>query len=459
MHSVFNTFSRAPASGEEKMRRSQERIAAGRAGNKAQYLLTVEQMNGNGYPVPSYLVDIFKEPDGWIEAPQATAGVVLGAQTVYAIDCEMCLIQDGKALTRASQQIRSYMMSLWPPSPITDYLIRFSGITSCHAGAYYHDTCQRTSAPRQNNNTILESDLRALQLAHPHCIDIALIFNHPRGRPLKPGLAWLTRKRLGRTIQDRGPGGYDPKEDACASIDLHKAKIKNGPGYGEYRMDYEAIFARIARSHSRRHGPNGEGARTGGTAIVDHGNPGAWHGTSASAPATIVLCTNDMEVLDGVLDVLDRHEFVFARLMGLVDALGWVTPKASVDGLGTGSPENSSNAAEKANDTDNPQPQLALDDKDLFSTVAKLNGHLTTPHATLPARTAFILFSGHGDPRKISALATRRAEYQACQNQSGSAGGMGGSESAVGWNSADSRALEEAVIRTRMGLSFVDVKT
>ena len=89
--------------------------------------------------------------------------------------------------------------------------------------------------------------------------------------------------------------------------------------YGEFRTDYEPILARIARSYSRPHGPNGEGART---AIVDHGNPGAWHGTSASAPATTVPCTNDTEVLDGVLGVLGAHEFVFAGLMGLVDAPG-----------------------------------------------------------------------------------------------------------------------------------------
>ena len=74
----------------------------------------------------------------------------------------------------------------------------------------------------------LESDLRALQFSHPRCIDTALIFHHPRGRPLKPGLAWLTRKWLGRTIQDRGPGGHNPEEDARACVDLLKAKVKNG---------------------------------------------------------------------------------------------------------------------------------------------------------------------------------------------------------------------------------------
>ena len=76
------------------------------------------------------------------------------------------------------------------------------------------------------------------------------------------------------------------------------------------RADYEPILARIARA--------GTSART---AIVDHGNPGAWYGTSAMAPATTV-CTSDAEVLEGVLGALDLHEVVFARSMALADALG-----------------------------------------------------------------------------------------------------------------------------------------
>ena len=74
----------------------------------------------------------------------------------------------------------------------------------------------------------LESDLRALKLSHGGCIDPALLFHHLRDRPLKPGLAWLTRKRLGRIIPDRGPGGHNPEEDARACIDLLKTKIKKG---------------------------------------------------------------------------------------------------------------------------------------------------------------------------------------------------------------------------------------
>ncbi|KAI0248416.1 hypothetical protein BJV78DRAFT_799137 [Lactifluus subvellereus] len=450
--SVLNTFFQAPGSGEEKKRRLQERIAAERAGNKdpGQYLLTVEQMIENDYPIPSYLADVFKNPDGWIETPQAATDVVSGSQTVYGIDCEMCLTQEGRALTRVcvidfTTNKVIYDELVKPPSPITDYLTRFSGktaaalqpITTTLAEVQAHLGTVVTPSTILLGHS-LESDLRALQLAHPHCIDTALIFHHPRGWLFKPGLVWLVRKWLGRTIQDRGPSGHDPEGDARACVDLLKVKIKNGPGYGEFRTDYEPILARIACSHSRHHGPNGEGART---AIVDHGNPGAWHGTSASAPATTVPCTNDTEVVDGVLGVLDAHEFVFARLMGLADALGWVTPKAVADGLKTENPENPSSAAEKANDTGTPQPAPAPDGNVLFSAVTKLNDHLTTLHAALPARTAFILMSGHSDPRTMSALAARRAEYQASQNQSGSVGGVGGSASAVRWSSADERAL------------------
>lgn len=93
----------------------------------------------------------------------------------------------------------------------------------------------------------------------------------------------------------------------------------SGPGYGEFRADFEPILARIARSHSRNRGSNGGRTRT---AIVDHGNPGAWHGASATAPATTVACANDAEVLDGLVGALDSHEFIFGRLMGLADALG-----------------------------------------------------------------------------------------------------------------------------------------
>jgi len=103
----------------------------------------------------------------------------------------------------------------------------------------------------------------------------------------------------------------------------------------------------------------------------------------------------------------------------------------------------------------------------LYDAVTNLDALLTALHAALPPRTAFLLFSGHSDPRGMSALAARRAEYQASyqsQNQSGPAAGDGAATAAaaaaaVRWSTADDRALEEAVGRARTGLLFVGVKT
>jgi RNA exonuclease 1 len=98
----------------------------------------------------------------------------------------------------------------------------------------------------------------------------------------------------------------------------------------------------------------------------------------------------------------------------------------------------------------------------LFAAVTNLNDHLTTLHAALPPRTALLLFSGHSDPRSMSTLAARRAEYQVSQQgkESGSAAAAAEIEGGtVRWSTADDRALEEAVVRARMGLLFVGVKT
>jgi hypothetical protein len=55
---------------------------------------------------------------------------------------------------------------------------------------------------------------------------------------------------------------------------------------GQGTADYEPVLAQIARSQSLS--PS-RGAGTGArTAIVDHGNPRAWHSTSVAAPATRV---------------------------------------------------------------------------------------------------------------------------------------------------------------------------
>lgn len=141
------------------------------------------------------------------------------------------------------------------------------------------------------------------------------MYHHPRGRPLKPGLAWLTKKWCGREIQTGGEGGHDPEEDARACLDLLKKKLAGGPGFGEYKTDLESIFERMSRSNRRA----GGGPGTIKSAVVDHGNPSVMHGNKAN---TAIGCTSDDEVLKNLLDVVPSHQFVFGRFMALADTMG-----------------------------------------------------------------------------------------------------------------------------------------
>lgn len=469
MHSVLSTFFQGPISGEEKKRRMTQRLQAEiLKDSPAQYLLTLEQMVENEYPIPSYMADIFQKPEGWVETPeppkQAEAslpskGTMRPQQTIYAIDCEMCLTEDGKELTRVCivdyhSGIVVYDQLVKPKKPIIDYLTRWSGITAealgpvttTHAQVQAH-VLRLLSPPTPNPFSTtkstepapptpillghsLESDLNALKICHPLCIDTALMYHHPRGRPLKPGLAWLTKKWCGREIQARGEGGHDPEEDARACLDLLKKKLQGGPGFGEFKIDYESIFERMTRA-SRRAGGGGPGSIK--TCVVDHGNPNVMHGSKAN---TAIGCKTDADVLEGLLGAIPSHHFVFGRFMSLADVLGWTTPRATPD-----SPP--------------PQPGPPPSPEALSLILTTLNEQLKTLHAALPPRTAIVIFSGHSDPRKMSSLNARKAAFENAL-RSGKTSEELGPE--LKWSAGDGRDLEEAVELARRGLLFLGVK-
>ncbi|KAF8697258.1 hypothetical protein AX14_001396, partial [Amanita brunnescens Koide BX004] len=371
MHSVLSAFFHGPVSGEERRRRVVQRLKSEALMNNdpAQHALSVDQMIENDYPVPTYMADVFQYTPEWKETPNPEQPLVattlkagiMPARKIYAIDCEMCLTENGKELTRVciieyyTEKV-VYDQLVKPSMPVTDYLTRWSGITAealapvttTFAEVQTHilkllsppppvinpftlpPAPSASSPPTMTDSTMsspassahltpillghsLESDLKALKISHPFCIDTAIIYHHPRGRPLKPGLAWLTRKWCGREIQNRGEGGHDPEEDARACISLLKKKLEMGPGFGEFKVDYESIFERMSRSTK---GTAGGGVRS---AVVDYGNPQMMHGSKAT---TTVACTSDEEVVNGLLDVIPSHQFVFGRFMSLADTLG-----------------------------------------------------------------------------------------------------------------------------------------
>ncbi|TFK50197.1 ribonuclease H-like protein [Heliocybe sulcata] len=443
MHSVMAEFFHGPVTGEEKKRRQQQRVqcTTERAFEKspARYLLTLEQMVENDYPIASYMSSAYVKAEGWVETPEPGISSSLQATSpVYAIDCEMCLTEDGKELARvciieyATGKV-IYDRLAKPQKPILDYLTRWSGITAdvladvtttfTEVQSEILSLLSTTPTPILLGHS-LESDLKTLKMSHPYCIDTAVLFHHPRGRPFKPALAWLTKKWCGRVIQARGEGGHDPEEDARACLDLLKKKIDNGPGYGEFKTDFESIFERMARS-SGRAGAGGGPIRS---AVVDHGNPASMHGAKATST---VACKTDEEIFEGVQRVIPDHQFVFGRFNALADALGWITNRPSESSAPTDS------------------------EPDIPAILERLNHHLTTLHASLPPCTALIIFTGHSDPRAMSTLNAKKTAFETALREGKT---MTDLDKAVWWTNQDARDLEEEVEKAKRGLLFLGIK-
>ena len=235
------------------------------------------------------------------------------------------------------------------------------------------------------------------------------------------------KKWCGREIQTRGEGGHDPEEDARACLDLLKKKVEHGPGFGEFKTDYESIFERMTRAVGR----GGPGSIR--SAVVDHGNPSVMHGAKAT---TALGCGSDEEVLDGMIQAIPGHEFSFGRFTALAEALGWITPKATPD-------------------DPTPIEPTPASPSEIKTLLRNLNTQLHTLHTSLPARTALIIFTGHSDPRRMTALNTRKANFEGLLRSGKTAENI---EKEDWWTSGDARELEEEVEMAKRGLLFLSVK-
>lgn len=68
--------------------------------------------------------------------------------------------------------------------------------------------------------------------------------------------------------------------------------MQKGPHFGEFANDQESIFERLARDGNANFPESSSNGRKR-SCIVDHGNPGQWHGAKAN---TAVACRTDDEV-------------------------------------------------------------------------------------------------------------------------------------------------------------------
>lgn len=478
MHSPMATFLTAPAA-KEKVAKKGVKAATEPQGWKnervriTELLATAEELEDNGYLIHPALLpeglrrESFVAPEGWVvtnvdkledgDVPedQIQQGSVTAGRDVLALDCEMCMTGENEfSLTRisiidwAGEVVLDELVK--PDKPIVDYVTRFSGITEemlAPVTTTLRDI-QKKLLEILHPRTILighslESDTKAIQIAHPFIVDTSINFPHPRGPPLKSSLKWLAQKYLSREIQKGGPDGHNSIEDAKTCLDLIKQKCEKGKLWGTSDSQGENLFRRLGRA-----GPDGKTS-----AAVDWGDPRKGPGGGATHA---LGCKSDEDVTTNVIRALlgdpDGAEikgggvdFVWARMRELEALQGWWN-KNRVDTSSTdGGPPAAELEAASLSAGETAPLEMAL---------TRLTERLARIHAALPPCTAFILYSGSGDPREMARLQQMQSQWRKEYNTPGKKW----NELSVQWTDTEDQALRRAVKMARNGIGFVGVK-
>jgi len=360
----------------------------------------------------------------------------------------------------------------------------------------------------------LNSDLTALKITHPFIIDTAVIYPHPRGPPLKSSLKWLASKYLGREIQKghgtTGPGaGHDSIEDARTCLDLVKQKCEKGKEWGNSDAQGENIFKRVARAGVKYKNQGGSAVPSPldskSSAAIDWGDPRKGPGAAANFP---IGCHSDEEVMEGVIRAVKGDQdgkeipaggvdFVWARFRELEALKGWwnnnkvaaleaaakdETP--AIEGNGTSKPSPALNPFSGAmslppnpflpstepsvevkdvpasdpmldvvvSTTSLPPPVTTDTPKSVSEAVAELTRRIAKIYHELPSCTAFIIYSGSGDPREMSRLQAMNAQFKREYKI------KKWDQLSVQWTDTEDQALKRALAVARDGVGFIGVK-
>lgn len=312
-----------------------------------------------------------------------------------------------------------------------------------------------------------------------------------------------------------GPGaGHDSIEDARTCLDLVKQKCEKGAQWGTSDSVHENLFKRLARTGVRYKNQGGSStpSHTSGksTAAVDWGNPKLGAGNAANF---VIGCKNDEEVTTGIIRAVkgdsdgleipgDGVDFVWGRMRELEASRGWwntnkvvklepiqsdgIKPEESLADLGESKSMEDSSATSISTAADHTitpltdaslqpiattsepppvtnldppaepdairEPPTAVQDIAPSSCLSQLTSRIKQIYDALPPCTAFIIYSGSGDPRKMSELQqmqqTFKREYKVKKWD----------QLSIKWTDTEEQALKAAAKAARNGLGFVTVK-
>ena len=394
--------------------------------------------------------------DGEVQPNEVEQGSITAGRTILAMDCEMCKTEDSDAaLTRISlvdwngEVVMDELVK--PDKPILDYLTPYSGITAEQLNPITTTLTdiQERLLTLLTSHTILighslDSDLNALKITHPFIIDTSILYQHPRGPPLKSSLKWLAQKYLGREIQKgHGTLGHDSVEDSRACLDLVKLKCEKGPKWGNRDFQGESIFKRLSRTpKSSTSAPTVDGSSGKTGAIVDRVASEKSFGQMASVG---IGCLSDAEVVQGVKravfgdpdgDIVPGGgvDLTWARLSDLSSFRGWSDPAprapSAPTGIGSSTPTQ---------------------DPALSPAVSSTVSHIQEIHSVLPPCTLLVVYTGTGDPRPLAQLQemqrTFKREYKEKKWD----------ELSVQWTDKEEQAMKRACRMARQGLGFVAI--
>ncbi|KAF2200415.1 hypothetical protein GQ43DRAFT_373900 [Delitschia confertaspora ATCC 74209] len=377
--------------------------------------------------------------DGNVSPDEVDPADLTAGRDVLAIDCEMCLAcDDTMVLTRVSlvdwdgKKVLDEFVK--PEVRIKNYLTQYSGITEEDLKGVRTtlSDIQQQLLQIITPRTLLighsiDSDLAALKLTHPFLVDTTLLYPHPHGLPSRQGLKFLAKKYLDRDIQRHTEKGHDSIEDALAALDLVREKCNRGAAWGTSMANSEPITQRLART--RR--PNCAKSLSEGHMQFRAGTLIDW---SPGVPGSIA-CRNDAEVVHNVQKVIEddvqRSDFVWARLQELEVRRGWWSADYNPFG-----------------------PAPVSDPVSLEAAVTVTVQHVANIYHSLPKGTAFVVYSGTGNPVPMMELRRLKRQF----NREFKRQLIPWDDLSIQWTSNEDQALRHAVDAARKGVSFVGIK-